>query len=493
MIMEQIKQDKLSVELKYQYIRTIKHNPYVMLKPYPKQSIPVFEASKDEVDKAVNSVLVGAGGYGGKSILGGILAVQYLMEPDYTCLVTRRNYAELLDTNSIWENLVEWCCDAERLKPYEQKLGIPLVCEAIKTPTPKIIAPNGNTIYFKAFDRADKKQKFKSASYDRIINDEASELPPGILQFQYRSMRNTSQIPRSIINLSNPGGESTDYLIDNFVDGENPYIPLDWRDNPFIDKRAYEQSLNQLDYIDKQYQMYGNWHYKASAGDLIDLDTLNKAYEIGYLKKIDEPPFLSVIAVDMAGKGRDRFVATHLALMPNGIMVREDSISIEDAYPEDKLYNFVEDKCSAYKCYRVIFEQEPGGDSVYSLRYWRNELSNLSRDYGVTVADVKPFASKYNRARPLAKAICDGRLKFNSKLKTDTMKDGLFDQFISISPNLDEMRKLKSPDELDSLGYAFYELDKFTPSISLIGSGGKRNRMKIEDINARTHIVDLGF
>ena len=34
-------------------------------------------------------------------------------------------------------------------------------------------------------------------------------------------MRNTSPIPRSIINLSNPGGESTDYLIDNFVDGEN--------------------------------------------------------------------------------------------------------------------------------------------------------------------------------------------------------------------------------------------------------------------------------
>lgn len=481
MKIDKISQERLTNKQKYQYIRTIKDNPYVKYKPYPKQAIPIFEASKPEVNKQVNSILVGAGGYGGKSILGGILAVQFLNEPDYTCLVTRRNYAELLDTNSIWENLVDWCCDAERLKPYEIKLGRPLVCEAIKTPTPKIIAPNGNTIYFKAFDRTDKKQKFKSASYDRIINDEASELPPGILQFQYRSMRNTSQIPRSIINLSNPGGESTDYLVDKFVDGDNPYIALDWRDNPFIDREAYKQSLLQLDYIDQQYQMHGDWHYKATAGDLINIEDLKKAYVLNYLDNTtNDHPYLSVIAIDMAGKGRDRFVATHLVLMNSGRMVREDSISIEDSYPEDRIYNFIEDKAtSKYRCYKVIFEQEPGSDSVYSLRYWQNELSKLTYNYGVIVSDVRPFASKYNRARPVAKAIRDGRLIFNSELKTDTMKNGLFEQFISISPNLDEMKKLKSPDELDSLGYAFYELDKFTPGFNVVKTGKKRERISL--------------
>lgn len=478
MKIERISKERLTNKQKYQYIRTIKDNPYVKYKPYPKQAIPIFEASKPEVNKQVNSILVGAGGYGGKSILGGILAVQFLNEPDYTVLVTRRNYAELLDTNSIWENLVDWCCDAERLKPYEIKLGRPLVCEAIKTPTPKIIAPNGNTIYFKAFDRTDKKQKFKSASYDRIINDEASELPPGILQFQYRSMRNTSEIPRSIINLSNPGGESTDYLVDKFVDGDNPYIALDWRDNPFIDREAYKQSLLQLDYIDQQYQMHGDWYYKATAGDLIKLDDLKNAYKLNFLDGGTDLPYLSVIAIDMAGKGRDRFVATHLVLMNSGLMVREDSISIDDSYPEDRIYNFIEDKAkSKYRCYKVIFEQEPGSDSVYSLRYWKNELMKLTHEYGVMVSDVRPFASKYNRARPVAKAIIDGRLFFNSELETDTMKNGLFDQFISISPNLDEMRKLKSPDELDSLGYAFYELDKYTPAFNVVKTGKKRERL----------------
>ena len=71
MQINKISQDRINVKEKYQYIRTIKDNPYVKYKPYPKQSIPVFEASKPEINKEVNSILVGAAGYGGKSFLGG--------------------------------------------------------------------------------------------------------------------------------------------------------------------------------------------------------------------------------------------------------------------------------------------------------------------------------------------------------------------------------------------------------------------------------------
>lgn len=450
--------------LKIIYSKTIKNNPYIPLTPYTKQQIPIIEAIKPEVNKQVNSILVGAGGYGGKTILGSMLAAQYLLEEDYTCLVTRRNYAELLDTNSIWENLSDWCTDTTRLKDNQ-------ICEVIKSPTPRIIAPNGNTIYFKAFDRTDKKGKFKSASYDRIINDEASELPDGILQFQYRSMRNTSWIPRSIINLSNPGGESTDYLVEHYVDGPNPYVALDWRDNPYIDREAYKQSLLELDYVDQQYQMEGNWHYRASAGDLINLDELTESYiSDTYLTEHKIPVHISAIAVDLAGTGRDRFVATHLILLSNGLIIREDSVSITDNYPEDILYDFVESKCKQYNTQYLDFEREPGSDSLYSKRYWKEIMQPLTNTYGLIVSDVRPFGSKYNRARPVAKAIKDGRLKLMRRLDTDTMKDGLFDQFIYVSPNLDEMKKLKSPDELDSFGYAFNRVDMFAGGVGgLVG------------------------
>ena len=71
-----------------------------------------------------------------------------------------------------------------------------------------------------------------------------------------------------MINLSNPGGPATDYLVDEFVDGPYPYFPLDWRHNPFINKKVYSKTLDKLDFIDIQYQKEGNWHYRPAKGDL---------------------------------------------------------------------------------------------------------------------------------------------------------------------------------------------------------------------------------
>ncbi len=444
--------------------KTIQDNPYCLYKPYPKQLKPIIIASQEEQydtdgTKKPNAVLAGAGGYGGKTFLGSMLAVQYLpFDEDYTCLVTRRNYAELLDTNSIWDNLLEWCCG--------EHLNEDIRCEAKRSPTPQITAPNGNTIYFKAFDRDEKKQKFKSASYDRIVNDEASELPEAVLRFQYRSMRNTTQIPRSIINLSNPGGDSTDYLVDNFVDGPKPYIALDWRDNPHIDKAAYEGSLNELDYIDQQYQKYGNWHYKPKAGDLISFDELIDAY-IDVEDYIHRQVQLCTMGMDTAGKGRDNTVPLSLICLDNGLVVLNDIEIDGSAYPEDTVRDIVERQCQENDLYVFGNEEEPGGDSLYATRYWKKDvLKDLIYEYGFIFKGMSPIKSKYTRARPIAKAVKDGKLRFSYHLKKKFEREnGLFDQFIYVSPDPEVMKTKKSPDELDALGYAWQLMTKYVPSI----------------------------
>ena len=71
--------------LKVHYYNTILKNPYIPVKPYPKQAIPIFEVIKNETlnekgQPEVNTVLVGAGGFGGKTYLGSMLAAQYLPE-----------------------------------------------------------------------------------------------------------------------------------------------------------------------------------------------------------------------------------------------------------------------------------------------------------------------------------------------------------------------------------------------------------------------------
>ena len=460
MLVEAIKETDFHHDTYDILTETIYNNPYCKFKPYPKQAIPILYASMPEQiaedgTRKPNDVLAGAGGFGGKTYLASMLAVQYLQAPDYTCLVTRRNYAELLDTNSVWDNLTDWCCD-------ETRLGKDLVCDFKKSPTPQITAPNGNTIYFKAFDRDEKKQKFKSASYDRIINDEASELPEAVLRFQYRSSRNTSRIPRSIINLSNPGGESTDYLVENFVDGPKPYIALDWRDNPHIDKAAYEGSLNELDYIDQQYQKYGNWHYKPTAGDLITYDILDNSF-IPIQDYCEREVMFCTMGIDLAGKGRDNTAAVSLILLDNNQIILNDILIESSAYPEDYIYEIIEKQAETNDLYKITFEAEPGSDSVYNMRYWKKDiLKELIYEYGLLIDDEHPSKNKFTRARPLAKAIKNGQLKFSEHLREKLIQNnGLFDQFITVSPNPEVMKKQKSPDELDALGYAFQNIQKY--------------------------------
>lgn len=413
------------------YYHTVTINPYIPLKPYKLQAIALVLASRDS--SKVNSILAGGSAYGGKTILGSMLAVQFLQEPNYRCLVTRRNYAELLDVSSIWDNLNEWCCDAN--------LSDDLRCTAVKSPSPRIESPTGAIIYFKAFDHLDKKQKFKSASYNRIINDEASELPNGILPFQYRSLRTTDHLPLSVINLSNPSGESTDYLVEEFVKGEKPYINIGWESNPFIDQVAYEETLSQLDYIDQQYQRYGRWEYKATKGDLINREEITSQI----IRDVSSNLLYSIISIDLAGRGKDKFAVCRYDLLQNGLEMITDFNQTSSSMPEDMLIRFVEKhNPNTFQpiTSAIVIEQEGGGSPVYAQRYFQE----LLYEYNIPVILKFPKGNKFQRARPLMRRIRQG----NVKIKNDC---GCLEDFIDESIQLQPIVK-KSPNLVDSCSLA---------------------------------------
>ena len=419
---------------------SIYENEYIKcagITPYDKQYIGLLYTNSVNIDKNINQILIGAGGYGGKTYIGSMLACQFLMSKEnYTCLVTRRNYAELLDTNSIWDNLVEWCCNEDVPSDWR--------CTAKRSPSPIIESPVGNKIYFKAFDHESKKQKFKSASYDRIINDEASELPVEVLKFQYRSLRNTSKIPISLIHLSNPSStnkEANQYLIDKFVDGELPYLPMDWRDNPYIDKVAYENTLNEMDYIDQQYQKYGNWHYKATVGDLISREDIVKQHLSFNIKSSDIR--FSLIGIDLAGKGKDKFAVARYDLLNNGLEVINDFAQTESSIAEDMLIRFVEKHNPnnyAPLTSLIVIEQEGGGSPVYAQRYFQELLA----EFNIPVILKTPRGSKYQRARPLMRLIRNGQVKID---KDCNYFEDFVDESVSLNPNGDG----RSPNLVDSV------------------------------------------
>ena len=424
------------------YELTILDNPFIDFELYDKQSFVALTSCHNQ--EGINKFLTGGPGGGGKTKLLAALALQFVEFSQYRCLVTRKNYRELIGTGSVFDILK----NIPGVKSRESGLI-------------RIIFPSGAEIHFKAFNDETHKQDVKGESYHTILNDEASELPESVLKFLYRSLRKKVDdwIPLRFGNASNPGGESTDYLVEEYIDGDLPYIEMGYKDNPYIDNDTYEDSLKNLDYIDQQYQMYGNWYYRPSAGDLINLDQLVDAY-IYVEDYIEREVFFCTMGIDTAGTGRDNTAAISLIKLDNGLTVLNDLSVDSSAYPEDSVHNIIERQITENNLFSVDFEEEPGGDSVYALRYWMEDvLIDLINEYDVDIQGVSPIKSKYTRARPIAKAIIKGELKFSSHLKKILeRKNGLFDQFMYVSPNPEEMRKKKSPDELDALGYAWNRL-----------------------------------
>lgn len=65
--------------------------------------------------------------------------------------------------------------------------------------------------------------------------------------------------------------------------------------------------------------------------------------------------------------------------------------------------------------------------------------------------------SKYNRARHTVNLIRQNRLFFDRNINPERLR-ALFNQYVNIHPYKEIMNEYPSPDELDSLGYDFMEI-----------------------------------
>jgi len=408
------------------YELTILDNPFIDFELYDKQAFVALTSCHKQ--DGINEFLTGGPGGGGKTKLLAALALQFVEFPQYRCLVTRKNYRELIGTGSVFDILK----NIPGVKSRESGLI-------------RIVFPSGAEIHFKAFNDESHKQDVKGESYHTILNDEASELSESVLRFLYRSLRKKADdwIPLRFGNASNPGGESTDYLVEKYIDGDLPYIEMGYKNNPYIDNETYEDSLKELDYIDQQYQMYGNWKYKPSVGDL-----LTRAEGEAQLTTLTTPLYYEIISIDLAGKGKDMFAVVCYDYLVNGLEYIKDFNQTQSHNPENLLLNFImkhNPDPSAPQTSLIVIEQEGGGSPEYARKYFQD----LILEYGYTIPVIlkKPSGSKYQRARPLMHSIRFGNTKLNEN--SDYIHD-FIDEGIQLSPDGNG----RSPNLVDSASLA---------------------------------------
>lgn len=273
-------------------------------------------------------------------------------------------------------------------------------------------APSGATIWFRYFDEEESKEKLQSESYDREIHDEAPQLKPRVLKFSYRSLRHghsNTKIPLAMILLGNPAADdkenSTQYVTEKYVDGPNSYYWMDWRHNIHIDPEVYGLTLDNLDFIDIQYQKHGNWHYRPAKGDLFPEDVLNAS-------KIPELPDVHITrglrGLDTAISQRGDFVAMVLWLMDGrGHKYVTDVVREQTEFPEDLLCEVIEKDNPRWEdgVFEIDYYIEKGIADAGELA--KRYLLGVLEEYiekGLYIEFVPPIKNKFTRARPMALA-----------------------------------------------------------------------------------------
>ena len=404
-------------------------------------------------------LLYGGMAGGGKSEALLLGALQYVEEKHipndenkltYDALILRRTLDDLEMPNAILDRAKQW------LLPLEDS-GLVRYRDLRK----QFRFSSGATLTFRYLAHNNDLNKYQGAEFQYIGFDELTQFHENQYNYLHSRLRKTenNQLPLRMMSASNPGGVGHNWVKAKFIKGNVPFVPSSYLENIYLNQEEYGKQLDKLDTLTKQQLKYGDWDTELQTGLLLDREHLNKAL-ISYDEYKNWKPELNVIGIDKASTGEDKFAVTSLTGFENGKLVLTNMFSTTDSFPEEYVLEFIEEEYEKYNTYLVNFEGEPGSDSLYALRHWQRVLEPLSTKYGIIIDDTKPITNKFNRARPIAMSVKEGELLFDNRLQLND----LFNQFVYIHPNKEVLKDYPSPDELDSLGYAFAPLKELLGS-----------------------------
>jgi len=411
---------------------------------------------------------------GGKSdalLMAGLMYCDYLPvdndQVDYAGLILRRTLDDLEMPNAILDRAKQW------LLPFEDK-GLVHYKDIKK----KFTFYNGATLTFRYLAHNNDLNKYQGAELQFIGFDELTQFPENQYLYLHSRLRKTEDnpIPLRMRGASNPGGVGHDWVKKRFIsaDSECSYVPSAYTDNPYLNHEEYGKQLDKLDELTRQQLKYGNWDIILSSGLLMDLETYNSKL-INYNSFKDWKPVYCSIGIDPASTGNDRFSMACLCYFDNGKLVLVDLDSTKSSKPEQRLVNFIK-RNQKYLPRVVNFEREQGSSAHYSLKYWRNLLMDLSQSMGFYVTDTPASStgSKYNRAYPVAYHIRNGTMFVNKDIPV-IYDDGeaynpvneYGSQLVYLHPDKEVMKDFRSPDESDSVSYAFEKLQESISGLAL--------------------------
>lgn len=414
-------------------------SPYFRQIPHPVQQAALSSNARE--------ILYGGAAGGGKSSYMLMSALQYVDVPGYSALILRRTWPDLNAPEAILDRMKKWMA------------GLPV---KMREQGRSWEFPSGAVIQFGYIQRDDAKYKFQGAEYQFIGYDELTQFEESVYTWLFSRLRKPQincmscstaltrvsrrgvdpyfvhaengiscprplpdpmvmeryqpapdgttvfDVPLRVRSCSNPGGKGHQWVKDYFIepsDGTKPkgkFIPASIRDNPSLNAKEYEETLDYLSVVDRARMLNGDWDV-LDAGAMFargDFETIGRPLTPDEVKA-------RVRSWDLAAttsKSSDWTVGAKVAILKDNRWVIEDVVRFQagPSQVEAKIREVAE--LDGLAC-RIVMEQEPGSAGVNNTsHYARNILS------GFRFKGIRSTGDKELRAQAFASQVEHGNV-----------------------------------------------------------------------------------
>ena len=400
MDLQQIKHSDL---VALQKLLTPKMSKYVPHTPTAKQTAFLLLDNKE--------AFYGGAAGGGKSdalLMGGL---QYTDVKGYAGIIFRKTYADLVKPGALIDRAKEWLLPHSPAVKWNEKDK--------KFEFMSIYGPHKETISILQFgylENANDRFNYQGGEYQFIGFDELTHIDATSYRYMFSRLRRIKgvPIPLRVRGASNPPDDDSGLWVKKRFIDEGPamgrvFIPAGLDDNPYLDTKEYEKSLEELDPVTRARLRDGNW----------EIVRKGNMFKRSWFQGVDElPPYRRKCRWwDMAATDEDKskrknksndpdFTAGVLLSEYNGIYYIEDII--RERLSSEKTQTLQEATAIA-DGYSVLVreEQEPGSSGITLC-----DIKSRTIFKGYNYQAIKSSGDKATRASAASAAAERGQIKY---------------------------------------------------------------------------------
>ena len=379
-----------------QRLLTPRLTKYIPIEPTPKQR--AFLLMND-----TRELLYGGAAGGGKSVAQLAAALQFVDVPNYSAILFRRTFSDLSQPGALIDLSKQW------LMPFVDS-GEVRWSEKDK----KYTFPNNATLSFGYLESTNDKYNYQGAEFQYIGIDECTQIEPSNYRYLFSRLRKkkTMHVPLRFRATTNPGGMFGEYYYQRFfVEGKDNgriFISAGLNDNPHLDAEQYREALQELDPVEREQLLNGNWEIRTP-GDLFDSSWFQAVPQHDVPTHVQRVRYWDLAGTDPSKRrGRNKrepdwSVGFKLASY-QGMYWIEDIVRVQKKPHELEVIIRNTAEADGYSC-AIRMEQEPGSSGIITIDHYARNILN-----GYDFKGVLSTGSKVERARSASAAAQAGRV-----------------------------------------------------------------------------------